>query len=281
MPAVIDRMRLCRRTKMATCAAMLGLLAASAQADGAGQFPAIEEVLRAAERKLGRPVDPANPASKPVPNPASRTAATAPAPSAGTLPGVPPRAAPQGAPDPAAQGAKLAAMLKQYGVKQELPTPVLHGKLYVAISFSMPEESLRRLFAQARAAGATVILRGLHRNSGKATQERFAQLLAPPQGVKAGGRPQPGGGMSLRASPKSFERFGIREVPAFVLVPPRGAQDDCRTPACPGYGDFAVATGDVSVSYAMEAIGRARPDLRPAAEFFARRAAWPTGETRR
>lgn len=244
----------------------------SLAAQGIG-FPSIDEVLRAAQRSgthssatsaMPAASGPTRDAAMPASTGALRKNTANPPVPAHT----PALASPLGA---GSAGERLKAMLRQHGVSYEPPAALLHGKLYVAISFSMPEASLKKILRQAKAAGATVILRGLS-GTAKATQERLSQMLPSQQGAPVASTAQlpP---LIMRTSPRAYERFAITEVPAFVLVPPGAARDDCETPACREYGNFAMVTGDVSLGYAMSAIGRAKPELREAAEFFSRQSA--------
>ena len=260
-----------------TC--MLALAIPMASASEPARFPTIEEALKAARGELGNLGS--APGPTPAPAPAKPPGATGTVrgptsepmrPAARSTPVGPPTATREPpVSDPIAQGARLNALLKQYGSKQEVPATLLYGKLFVAISFSMPDQVLKSLLMQAKAAGATVIVRGLS-GSLKGTQERIARLMPSRTASKNPIGSQQAGAFSIRTSARSFERFGISEVPAFVLVPPRGAREDCQTSGCPSYGEFVMATGDVSVAYAMDAIRRVRPDLGAAAEFFAKRA---------
>jgi type-F conjugative transfer system pilin assembly protein TrbC len=248
------------------------------------RFPTLEEMQRAAQPELqkgGRPVIMSPSATYPAPQQARQATLEAVVPPMATPQSLPAQRAAQAPASPDQASAKLMTLLRQYGVEEMLPVSVLRGSLYVAVSFSMPEPTLRRLIHQTTAAGGAVILRGFDGSLTK-TKDRIVGIVGEPPTSGSGKNTAQANALSLptaletmsvRIAPKLFERFDVREVPAFVLVSPSGSHDDCRDAACPAYKEFAAVQGDVSVSYAMEAIGRMRPSYQAPAEYFRKRAA--------
>lgn len=182
-----------------------------------------------------------------------------------------------------AASARLTDLMQQYGVSQPLPVSVLKGSLYVAVSFSMPEETVRKLIYQATWAGAGVILKGFDGTPAR-TRDRIMRIVGEARATPAVPAGQPVNAMtfpkgleniSVRVAPKLFDRFDIREVPAFVLVSPKGSHDDCRNADCEAYKDFVTVQGDVSVAHALETIGRLRPGFRSSADYYTKRGRRP------
>lgn len=120
--------------------------------------------------------------------------------------------------------------------------------LRVFVSLSLPEPTLQRLMDQAAASGVPLLLRGLHRNSMRQTAERVRALL----GTRNTG---------VQIDPEAFERFGITQVPSFVLTPASADESTCaRTKTqCKTPEDYIRVSGDVSIDYALQHLLRARP----------------------
>lgn len=162
--------------------------------------------------------------------------------------------------------------------------------LVVFVSLGMPAASLDRLVADAERLRAPLVLRGIIGGSIKATAERIERLNA---GRKVG----------WQIDPATFKRFGVRVVPAFVLVDPaRPVTVDCPAAtgapglapqaalaaqaaqgAWPGAsckvtaGDDATAfskvSGDVSFGHALAEMERADPPFAALAKRYAARLA--------
>lgn len=125
------------------------------------------------------------------------------------------------------------------------------AQLLIFVSFSMPQVSLLNLARQARKAGGVLLLNGLKDGSLSATAQAVYRIFGKD-------------GAPLQIDPRSFERYAIKSVPAFVLSP--GANDlPCVSASCPE-GGYAKAAGDVSADYALEQIASARPALRAQAQ---------------
>ncbi|WP_275096158.1 type-F conjugative transfer system pilin assembly protein TrbC [Sedimenticola hydrogenitrophicus] len=119
----------------------------------------------------------------------------------------------------------------------------------IFISFSLPEDSLRALLAEAGRTGSPLVLRGLVDNSMQRTTARLGELLGPQNGREASAESTP----SLAIDPTLFERFDVDKVPAFVL--PQDTIAPCTPEGCPVPEHLKVA-GDVSLAYALGVMAR-------------------------
>ncbi len=77
-------------------------------------------------------------------------------------------------------------------------------KLYVFISFSLPENTMKALIEQSRKSDAILVFRGMHEGSLKKTTAKLLELDR--QGVNA------------VIDPKLFEKYRVESVPTFVLT---------------------------------------------------------------
>lgn len=77
-------------------------------------------------------------------------------------------------------------------------------EILVFVSFSMPELSLKELSREAGKHNAKLILRGLYRESFRKTAKKILEIDKK--------------GMGLEIDPKLFKRYGIKQVPTFVLI---------------------------------------------------------------
>lgn len=120
--------------------------------------------------------------------------------------------------------------------------------LLVFVSFSMPGKSLKRLARQSEQAGAAIVLRGLVADA-KGRPSFHAT------GVAVGGlgleRDQ-----GFDVNPMAFKRFGIRQVPAFVLR----LAPDCQTCGDDFIPKHLKISGDVSLDYALRRMQSRRPE---------------------
>lgn len=126
--------------------------------------------------------------------------------------------------------------------------------LLLFVSLSMPASSLDRAIDQAAQAGAALVVRGLIKPGDlNGTAERMGKLLK-------------NRNVSFLIDPTLFQKFDIRQIPALVLLPgktlPRCENSACNTPTPPHW----AISGDVSLDYALEAIGRAAPEARATVE---------------
>lgn len=119
----------------------------------------------------------------------------------------------------------------------------------IFVSFSLPEDSLRALLAEAGRTGSPLVLRGLVEDSMQRTAARLGELLGTQNGREASAESTP----SLAIDPTLFERFDVDQVPAFVLPQDRIAP--CTPEGCPVPEHLKVA-GDVSLAYALDVMAR-------------------------
>jgi conjugal transfer pilus assembly protein TrbC len=112
---------------------------------------------------------------------------------------------------------------QQKAANQEKPT---EGALYF-VSFSIPEEGLKRMLHETRQYGIPATLRGLVNNDMKATTDAVMQLVK--DGVTDG----------VQIDPTLYSQYNIRSVPALVVR--------CQT----GYD---VVRGNIRVKQALEKV---------------------------
>lgn len=131
-------------------------------------------------------------------------------------------------------------------------------QLLVFVSLSMPEATLDRLVEQSAHAGAGLVLRGLAEGSLTRTVARLQRLI----GQRA---------TSIQIDPQAFDRFGVRQVPTFVLTKPNAEANGCATGLCDSGQRHVMASGDVSLDYALSVFERSAPDHAADARTFLRR----------
>jgi len=111
----------------------------------------------------------------------------------------------------------------------------------VMVSFSMPENAIKRLMSEAARVGANVVLRGAYNNDLPTTIKRI-QRIASENG--AGG---------VQIDPTLFSRFNVLSVPTFVLpLEPIKTCDEsgCEIPA------HVKAHGTATLKYFLEKVSR-------------------------
>lgn len=112
---------------------------------------------------------------------------------------------------------------QQKAAHQEKPT---EGALYF-VSFSIPEEGLKRMLHETRQYGIPATLRGLVNNNMKATTDAVMQLVK--DGVTDG----------MQIDPTLYAQYNIRSVPALVVR--------CQT-------GFDVVRGNIRLKQALEKV---------------------------
>lgn len=144
-----------------------------------------------------------------------------------------------GTPRAAGAAADPEAIAKRY----EGMTAVKEPQLFIAVSFSMPPETLMRLAQQASKVGAHLVLRGVVNNSLQKTVEATSTFVKRVPDLQ------------FDIDPTVYRRFGIRQVPAFVLTRDnqelKSCSNECDTPDY-----FVSVAGDVTLDYALEHIAR-------------------------
>ena len=133
--------------------------------------------------------------------------------------------------------------------------------LLVFISLSMPQATLQRLVDQAARAKASLLIRGLTKGSLRDTIAQVQGLIGQRQVV-------------IKIDPQAFERYGVAQVPSFVIVR-SGARlartTACASGSCASPQDYVRLAGDVSLDYALSHIQRNAPRFaKDAAPFLQR-----------
>ncbi len=148
-------------------------------------------------------------------------------------------------PQPAARAPlDLEALAKGFEL-QRSPTPTVQPsgpRLLVFISLGMPKTSLQRLVDQAAQARATLVLRGLHRGSIRETVTRMHELIGSQR-------------VAVQIDPTVFDRYGVVQVPTFVLARGGRPEAGCASEACAAGERFGKVAGDVSLGYARSVLG--------------------------
>jgi type-F conjugative transfer system pilin assembly protein TrbC len=80
----------------------------------------------------------------------------------------------------------------------------IENGILVFVSFSMPKASLAKLSKDAQKHDATLVLRGIYRNSFPETKDKILEINP--------------NGMQLDIHPDLFKRYNIKRVPTFVLL---------------------------------------------------------------
>jgi len=132
-------------------------------------------------------------------------------------------------------------------------TPQMRGEiagpkdeLLVFISTSMPAETLMVIGAQAKQAGAVLVLRGVPGGFNGKNLKAMMKAL----------KPAADEGADIQIHPELFRRYGVRSVPTTVLANTTG--NDCDEGLCTQH---AKLVGDVSIEYALEDFSRRRDVL--------------------
>jgi len=112
-------------------------------------------------------------------------------------------------------------------------------QLLVFVSLSMPEGALRKLIEQAERTRAVLVLRGLKDGSMVKTAVAVRQLLGERKAA-------------LQIDPQGFDRFGVNQVPTFVLLRDGTQAQRCADASCVPASSYATLAGDVTIEYALE-----------------------------
>ena len=129
---------------------------------------------------------------------------------------------------------------------QGQPAP---GGLSVFVSLSMPRGSLELLVAEAERTGATLVLRGMVDRSISKTMLAVQKLIGPRR-------------VAWAIDPEAFARFRVETVPVFLLTRQGARSEGCGDEACFSQDDYVHLAGDVSITYALDAIERLAPQFR-------------------
>lgn len=126
------------------------------------------------------------------------------------------------------------------------------GAAYVAISLSMPPETLRALGRDAEKAGVRLVLRGLTDGSFKATALKVRAVF------------DEHSAKGVAIDPKVFRAFGVTAAPTFIAS--AGEVEPCGTLECtPKTPAFDKVSGNISLDAALSALAEAGGPGAPAA----------------
>ena len=141
-------------------------------------------------------------------------------------------------PTPAPSGVDIQALARRYEQRAQAR---MTDDLMIFVSFSMPAASLKRMVAQGRLVGASVVLNGFKNNSMKETTQAIQNL-----GEGRG---------HVVVNPNAFVKYKIRSVPTVVLTKPN-ASDQLDAEGCALPDTYAAVVGDVSLDYSLDTIAR-------------------------
>lgn len=122
------------------------------------------------------------------------------------------------------------------------PSPV-----FVFVSSSLPEVTMKALLSQSQAAGVPLVFRGLIKNDIKQTAKYIHAIVGDQSNA------------SILIDPTLFERFNIDKVPAFTVA---DGLDECgaQTTYC-AVDRYATVFGDVTLDYALEELQHLAPQF--------------------
>jgi len=169
------------------------------------------------------------------------------------LAGSPRSAASQDKPSPTEMAQEIARYSRQalkQGRPQEQPKEVRRDGIYLLLSFSLSDETLKAYMREAQLLGAKVLFRGLVQESFKVTQERIKQLLF------NGEKPDESLLVGIGIDPVMYRTVGVAEVPAVVFV-----KED----------RFLVASGAASVADLLILLAKEDAGVAPWVEWFERK----------
>ena len=146
--------------------------------------------------------------------------------------------------------ARYSRQALRHGRPQESPKEVRRDGVYLLLSFSLPNDTLKDYLREAKLLGAKVLLRGLVQDSFKVTQERIKHLLF------TGDHPDDSLLVGIGIDPVIYRTVGAEEVPALVFV-----KDD----------KFLIASGGVSVAHLLTLLSKEQAGVTPWIEWFERR----------
>jgi len=146
--------------------------------------------------------------------------------------------------------ARYSRQALRQGRPQESPKEVRRDGVYLLLSFSLPNDTLKDYLREAKLLGAKVLLRGLVQDSFKVTQERIKHLLF------IGDHPDDSLLVGIGIDPVIYRTVGAGEVPALVFV-----KDE----------KFLVASGASSVAHLLTLLSKEQAGVMPWVEWFERR----------
>lgn len=139
----------------------------------------------------------------------------------------------------------LAAILWSWSVQAaDGSSGITPSRLYYFWSFSIPEESLKDVFADGEKIGLVVVLRGLPEGSAKESLLRLKRLLGERK-------------VEVMIDPLLFHLYDIQSVPAVVYA--ENVNSSCEH--CEPAPTHWTVSGNVSLSAALEHLTRSAPGV--------------------
>ena len=118
-----------------------------------------------------------------------------------------------------------------------IPIQSKEPELFIFVSFSMPEQSLKLWAEQANLLGGKLLLRGFYDNSLEKTTVKTLELFGQNPNVE------------IAIDPERFQQFNIQGVPAVVIAQPEPSLEQNDLPPA-----LDVVYGDTSLEEALKRI---------------------------
>jgi len=164
-------------------------------------------------------------------------------------------------PQPVQQRLDLAAVARGFdtaGAAAAAQALAKGPQLLVFVSLTMPDGSLRRLIEQGERTHATLVLRGLKDGSMVKTAAAVRQILGSHK-------------TAFQIDPQGFDRFGVNQVPTFILLKDGAQLQRCDDTSCVPPGSYAEVSGDATIEYALEWIEKRSPSFKREAKVLLQR----------
>lgn len=164
-------------------------------------------------------------------------------------------------PQPVQQRLDLAAVARGFDAEGAAAAAQALAKgpqLLVFVSLTMPEGSLRRLIEQGERTRATLVLRGLKDGSMVKTAAAVRQILGNHK-------------TAFQIDPQGFDRFGVNQVPTFILLKDGAQLQRCDDTSCVPPSSYAEVSGDATIEYALEWIEKRAPSFNREAKVLLQR----------
>lgn len=152
--------------------------------------------------------------------------------------------------NPAKSKLDIEALMQKYQAQPQKARTQAPGEgrpqgLLAFVSFSMPEESLKKIIQQASTCGGVLILRGFHERSLAKTAAKIKAVMGDAK-------------VAWKIDPKSFTAYQISAVPSYVLTAPPSLSD----------GSYAKQVGDVTIESFLDAVQLQDKQLAPLAKTY-------------
>jgi conjugal transfer pilus assembly protein TrbC len=152
----------------------------------------------------------------------------------------------KGVPPSPQQRADPLALARQYNDIQPGTGEDTRHNILVFVSLSMPEESLKRIGRDVRAAGGVVVLRGLKHGLVNGTWLKSMEAIKPLAST----------GAAVQINPELFQQFGVTAVPTTVVTARPVGDKGCGDGSCAA--GVGTVVGDVSLEFALDRLSDRR-----------------------